>query len=191
VRKRSVRQLGQASLEFMILFGFAALMFIFILGIMFKIQVDLRRETTQATAEDMTIALYKELIIAKESTPGYRRTFKIPSDLDGIQYDLRTGSCEDYLGLPSQNGLAGNQSSMKVGSDVVIRIPSWTGSSIEVIQPVVPHTGTFRKGVWNTIENVNGNIFINGNLPSGSNYYSFGYSCWCDKINVESCTTRT
>ncbi len=173
----------------MILLGIAMFIFVFAIALIVDVQLDLRKEQKEDLSKDFLISLQKELEIAKESAPGYARSFNVPQDIDGVSYDIRSTSCEDLYDDPYEAGQAGrppgNVEYMRVGEDLELRTPSWDDGNLIIIRQVAPHKGTFIKGQLNTIQNVDGKVYVNGILHNG--VYEFAESCWCEHWNEVVC----
>ena len=81
---------AQISAEFFVFLGLA-----FLIAIAFEIASldqlkDFRIQKESEAVKDIALKLQKEMFVATAVEDGYRRTFKIPSTLDGINYSLTT-----------------------------------------------------------------------------------------------------
>jgi hypothetical protein len=86
--KRAKRTKAQSSLEFVLLVSFVLL----IMGI-FLIVVQKNLVTVQQEKEELMVGrilriVNSELVMAEQSGPGFKRTFFIPTNLDGMEYNI-------------------------------------------------------------------------------------------------------
>jgi hypothetical protein len=177
---------AQVAIEFMILFGFAALIFIFVMAIIFEVQLNLKKQEKSALADDMGYFLYREIQVARESEPGYNRSFVLPADLEGHGYDLRSSSCEEWKNAVEQLGgdVSGLEKYIADGTEITLRVPNWENATYETVRQVSPHKGTFIKGGWNTIMNVRGQVYLNAQQDPTTGEFVFAHVCYCNKLNV-------
>lgn len=123
---------GQVALEFMIMFGFAALLLLLFLSITLARTIEFNNERQSQLIKDLALGTQKEINLAFESRDGYYHEFKLPSTLLGIHYDV---TIKDTLLI--------------------------VNSSKEEIDVVIPKlTGNIQKGT-NIIKKEGGLVYLN------------------------------
>ena len=129
---------GQSAIEFLILVGAMLFVFVLFLGLFQKNIGEKIVEKRNYALTELALTIQNEINLASEASNGYSRTFEIPKDILGSDYDVNITSGMVYartrdgvhaLALPAQNV-----------------------------------TGDMNK-TSNTIRKVNGTIYLNTNPP--------------------------
>ena len=103
---------GQSSIEFLILVGAMLFIFVLFLGLF---QQNIGKKTIEKrnyALTELALTVQNEIALASEASDGYSRTFEIPSNILGSNYDInissglvyaRTTDGKHALALPVQN----------------------------------------------------------------------------------------
>ena len=103
---------GQSAIEFLILVGAVLFIFVLFLGIFQKNIGEKTIEKINYALIELALTVQNEIALASESSDGYSRTFEIPTNILGSEYDINISSGSVYartrdgkhaLALPVQN----------------------------------------------------------------------------------------
>ena len=85
---RDTRKKGQSSVEFMILVGFLLFAFVTFMAVISGNMSDKIRERQNQRLYDVAIAVRSEIDLAHGSMDGYSRSFNLPLDAGGKDYEV-------------------------------------------------------------------------------------------------------
>jgi hypothetical protein len=138
-----INKKSQTAIEFLIITGFVLILFtILFLSIQGSTGSKIVERNTIAVKE-VAYTIQDEINLAAGSTDGYKRTFRLPAKINGMDYDIiliNDGSTGpyDYIQIATTNG----KYSMGVGIETIVY-----GSKI-------------KKGQNNTVVKENGNVKV-------------------------------
>jgi hypothetical protein len=99
--KRNIK--SQSSLEFLILTGFALVIFITVLALLSKNIYFMNKNKQDILGEDIATKIQKEVLLASNMEDGYKREFSIPSMLGNQDYTISIINNEVILQKGIQN----------------------------------------------------------------------------------------
>ena len=79
---------SQFALEFVILMAFMFIIFVAFFAIVSNTLIEQRETQGQQKAENIAALVDNEIKLAKSVNNGYERTFKLPTKVDGNDYDI-------------------------------------------------------------------------------------------------------
>jgi len=79
---------AQSAIEFMILVGAVLFLFVSFFGAVQGNIGDRIKEKRDITIKEIAINIQNEINLAFNSIEGYSRTFKLPSDINGLDYEI-------------------------------------------------------------------------------------------------------
>lgn len=79
---------GQISIEFIVMISFVLLMLVIFMWVISDYRSDKMNEETYQIAQELIHSIQNEVIMAESVHTGYQRTFKIPDEINGINYKI-------------------------------------------------------------------------------------------------------
>jgi hypothetical protein len=124
-----MKEKSQTAIEFLIIVGF-------VLGLFTILFLSIEESNKSKIIEQNTIAVQEvaytiqdEIDLASSSTDGYKRTFNLPTRINGMNYDITLVNTTDYIQISTTNGKYSmgigiktiNSTGIKKGNNTVVK----------------------------------------------------------------------